>query len=89
METPQPTIAFRPRFLSATFLAVIGLLIGFEALIRVGAVQRALPIRTLYHEPGVVRRMESLQRVIEQYGRVDVLFVGSSVVRCNIRPVLP
>jgi len=84
---PAPTlIQFRPRLLSATFLLVIAALAICETAIRSDAVQRLLPIRTLYHEPGVVRRVESLQRVLAEYGRVDVLFVGSSVVRCNIRP---
>jgi hypothetical protein len=88
---PAPTnrsiVQFRPGFAGGTFLIVILLLAVVEAVIRVGRVQDALPIRTHYHEPGVVRRVESLDRVLKQYGHIDVLFAGSSVVRCNIRPI--
>ena len=47
---------------------------------------QALPARTYLHEPGIVMRVDALGRVVAQYGHVDVLFVGSSVVRCGIRP---
>lgn len=80
-------IQFSPRLASATFLIVVALLAAAELVVRFTPVERALPIRTHYHEPGVVRRVEALQRVVAEHGRVDVLFVGSSIVRCNIRPL--
>ena len=46
-----------------------------------------LPIRTHYHEAGIVRRVEALERVLAERGSIDILFVGSSIVRCNIQPL--
>jgi hypothetical protein len=80
----------QPRIASATavrfFAALVGVLLVVEGLLRIPAVIRALPVRTHLHQPGLVRRLESLDRFEKDYGRVDVLFVGSSVVRCNINP---
>src|SRR5690242_7379732 len=74
---------------SSRIAAVVVLLLGvIEIALRIPAVERALPIRTYLHEPGAVVRLEKLENVRRQYRRIDVLFVGSSVVRCNIRPLL-
>jgi hypothetical protein len=64
------------------------LLAATEGVLRIRAVEQALPIRTHLHEPGVVVRLQALDRVLRRYGRIDVLFVGSSVVRCNINPLV-
>jgi hypothetical protein len=62
-------------------MLVTSLLVVTELMLRVPAVERALPIiRTYLHEPGAVVRLEALERVQQQYGHVDVLCVGSSVV---------
>src|SRR4051812_38172746 len=71
-----------------TAIAVVALLVGVEATLRIPAVEQALPIRTHLHEPGVVVRLQALDRILRRYGRIDVLFVGSSVVRCNISPLV-
>lgn len=73
---------------SRTTALVLALLAAAESTLRVPAVERLLPIRTFLHEPGAVVRLQALERVERQYGHVDVLFVGSSVVRCNIRPLV-
>lgn len=69
-------------------MTVVALLAAIEIALRMPDVERTLPIRTYLHEPGAVVRLEKLERVRQQYRRVDVLFVGSSVVRCNIQPLL-
>jgi hypothetical protein len=72
---------------SRTALIVVASLAAIELALRVPDVERALPIRTYLHEPGAVVRLEKLEHVRRQYQHIDVLFVGSSVVRCNIQPM--
>jgi hypothetical protein len=96
---PSSTSSFEGRASSAptrlvksraatTAIVVVALLAGIEAALRIPAVEQVLPIRTHLHEPGVVLRLKALDRVLQRYGRIDVLFVGSSVVRCNISPLV-
>jgi len=66
---------------------VVGLLVLAELILRAPWTVSALPIRTHYHEPGIVRRVEALDRVLAERGSIDILFVGSSIVRCNIQPL--
>src|SRR3954469_3009403 len=68
-------------------VCVIALLAGAELILRIPAVRQALPIRTHYHEAGIVRRVEALEQVLADHGSIDILFVGSSIVRCNIQPL--
>jgi hypothetical protein len=68
-------------------LAVFTVLTAIEGVLRVPAVITALPVRTHFQQPGVVRRLEALERLIQDQPRVDILFVGSSIVRCNIHPI--
>ena len=58
-----------------------------EGLLRVPAIQHALPTRTHYYEPGIAVREDALRRTLAPNGHVDVLFVGSSIVRTNIQPL--
>jgi hypothetical protein len=85
-STTSSGVRFLPRLTGSTWIGVVVILAVVEIAIRTEPIQNALPIRTHYHEAGVVRRVEALQRVLAQYGRVDVLFAGSSGVRCTIRP---
>jgi hypothetical protein len=68
--------------------AILALLALLDGALRVPAVRDALPIRTHLHEPGVVVRLQTLERLLEAERHVDVLFVGSSIVRCNIMPTI-
>jgi hypothetical protein len=77
---------YRLRRWAINALLVVAIVGGIELVLRIPAVEARLPIRTLYHETGVVVRLDTLTRLLESYGRMDVLFVGSSVVRCNINP---
>lgn len=47
-----------------------------------------LLLPTHYYQDGVPLRALALEAVKAEHGRVDVLFVGSSVVRTNIRPLV-
>src|SRR4051812_11145872 len=83
---PRPSVPAARSRMMMTVLGVVLVLGALEAALRSSTVMAALPVRTHFHEPGVVTRMDALDQTIRQYGRVDVLFVGSSIVRCNIRP---
>lgn len=80
-----PALAFRPH-ISTTVCCVLVVLMGVELALRVPRVMNVLPLRTHFHEPGVVTRVEALRNLVLEHGYVDVLFVGSSIIRCNIRP---
>jgi hypothetical protein len=83
-----PLIQFRPRIFSAGFAAIAAAVLLAELVLRLTAVRDAMPIRTHLHEPGVVVRMQTLDALTRQVPNIDVLFIGSSIVRCNIRPLL-
>ena len=67
-------------------IALTAVLAGAEGLLRVPIVVHALPVRTHLQQPGLVRRLESVERLQTARRPLDVLFVGSSIVRCNINP---
>jgi hypothetical protein len=71
-----------------TGAAILALVAAIEGTLRIPAVRDALPIRTHLHEAGVVVRLQTLERLLAAERHVDVLFVGSSIVRCNISPAV-
>jgi hypothetical protein len=71
-----------------TGAAIVALLAAVEGALRIPVLRDALPIRTHLHEPGVVVRLQTLERLLTAEQHVDVLFVGSSIVRCNISPAI-
>ena len=77
---------YRVRRWTIDALRVAALVGGIELLLRVPAVEARLPIRTHFRETGVVVRLDTLTHLLRTHRRTDVLFVGSSVVRCNINP---
>ena len=81
-------IRFRPRIASRGFAAIVACIAIAELVLRVIPVRNALPIRTHFHEPGVVVRLQTLDELQRHAPRIDVLFIGSSIVRCNIRPLV-
>ena len=83
-------IQFRPRVLSVSFAAILVMLAAVEGMLRIPAVVERMPMPTHFNEPDVAMRVRTLDAFLEQehISRVDVLFVGSSIVRCNIRPDL-
>src|SRR5262245_28176982 len=74
----------------ASVAAIVLMLAAVEGLLRVPAVAARLPLPTYFNEPDVVVRLRTLDalKAHEHTDHVDVLFVGSSIVRCNIRPDL-
>ena len=83
-------IQFRPRILSVSFAAIVLMLAAVEGTLRIPAIEARLPLPTHYNEPDVAMRVRTLEalKAHERTDHVDVLFVGSSIVRCNIRPNL-
>ena len=63
------------------------LLVTVEGMLRVPSIQESLPARTHYYDGGVAIREDALRRALAAHGRIDVLFVGSSIVRTNIQPL--
>ena len=87
-EERQRLIQFRPRIFGRGFATVVAFVVAAELVLRLTPVRDALPIRTHFHEPGVVVRLQTLDDLTRRVPRIDVLFIGSSIVRCNIRPLL-
>jgi len=68
--------------------SIVVFLVALEGVLRIPAVRDALPIRTHLHEPGEVVRLQTLEELLATGQHVDVLFAGSSIVRCNISPAI-
>jgi hypothetical protein len=66
-------------------LAILG---SLELALRFPQMRRLLPPRTHYYHPAIAQRIDELERVKRVYGRVDVLFIGSSIVLTNVHPLL-
>lgn len=76
----------RPRW--AVWCAATALLLaGAEGLLRLPSLQSWLPTRTHYYDAGVAVREDALKTTLAAHGHVDVLFIGSSIVRTNIQPL--
>jgi hypothetical protein len=73
----------RWRHIALVALAVVVLV---EVLLRLPQAEATLGAPELFYHPGVQERMDALERTQSAYGPVDILFVGSSVVRTNLRP---
>jgi hypothetical protein len=59
-----------------------------EVALHFQPVRNLLPPRTHFYDPDVALRLEAMERTIDAHGRIDILFVGSSIVRTNIQPLL-
>jgi hypothetical protein len=59
-----------------------------EVALHYPPVRDFLPPRSHFSDPGITLRLEALERAVTEHGRIDVLFVGSSIVRTNIQPLL-
>jgi hypothetical protein len=71
------------------FIAIVlALLAGAEAALRLPQVRSLLPARTHYYHPAIAQRIDAMDRVKLVHGRVDVLFIGSSIVVTNVHPLL-
>ncbi len=77
-----------PRITAQLIFTIVVLLLASEAFLRSPLARSRLLLPTHYYQEGVPLRELALQDVQRAEGRVDVLFVGSSIVRTNIRPLL-
>jgi hypothetical protein len=78
---------FTLRLSSPLVIIPATMLLVAEFAFRAPAVQRALPQPQLYYDVGVLPRLERMNALL-QSDTLDVLFVGSSIVRTNIRPLV-
>jgi len=69
-------------------LMVMIIILGFELLLHNDTVRVLLPSPIPYYDSEVEMRRVALERFIQKYGQPDILFIGSSVVRSNISPIL-
>ena len=59
-----------------------------ELALRFPQIRAALPPRTHYYHPAVARRIDAMERVLMVHNRIDVLFIGSSIMLTNVHPML-
>mgnify|MGYP006170882099 CR=1 FL=1 len=78
----------RPRNWGAFALILLVAVAGAEIALRRPAVRRLLPPRTHYYHPVIAQRLDAIDRLRAVYERVDVLFVGSSIVLTNVHALL-
>jgi hypothetical protein len=75
------------RWRSFALVVLIALAVA-EAALRFHEVRAMLPPRTHYFHSFIPRRLAALERLTSVYDRIDVLFVGSSIVMTNVHPLL-
>jgi hypothetical protein len=72
-----------------TFAVVVLLvLVSAELALRLPQVRALLPPRTHYYHPVIAQRLDAIERLMSAHGRIDVLFIGSSIVMTNVSPEL-
>ena len=74
------------RVLRRTLVVAVLVVALAKSLLRLPMIESAMGPPDLYYSGDVTVRLDALDEVLAMEGRVDVLFVGSSVVRANIRP---
>jgi hypothetical protein len=70
-------------------LSLVGVLLVLgcaEGLLRTQAVSEALPLPLIYYGYDVPRKLQLLDRLVDKEPQLDVLFVGSSIVRAAFDP---
>lgn len=72
---------------SIPVLMTLGVVVGVEASLHLRAIRTHLPDARIYYSNHVEPRLRALRGTIEEEGRVDMLFVGSSIVRTNVPPL--
>jgi hypothetical protein len=78
------TTVFRNAAISLS--AVLLMLLGVEAALRTDTLYDFLPAPRPYYVHDVSRRLRGIERLRREHDRIDVLFVGSSVVRADFQP---
>jgi hypothetical protein len=85
---PAPSAAGPDRRWRTFFAIVLAIVAVAEVALRFPEVRGLLPPRTHYYHPAIARRIDAVERVKRAYHRVDVLFIGSSIVVTNVHPLL-
>src|SRR5688500_15980060 len=67
-------------------LVLLLVLVAAEVTLRFPQVRSGLPPRTHYYHPAITTRLDAVERIVNERGRVDVLFIGSSIVLTNMHP---
>ncbi len=67
--------------------AGLAILLLAEVLLRIPGVASAIGRPDLYYWPGVRDRLDAIVETEREVGDITLLFIGSSVVRTNIRPL--
>lgn len=83
----MPPTHLLPRLGTRTLIALAVVLLA-EAALHVTAVRHALPPARPYYSDNVETRLRALERMKAQEGEPTLLFIGSSVVRTNIAPLI-
>jgi hypothetical protein len=84
---PNSSKQFRLNFRSPLFLIPLAMLVAGELILRVPAVRDLLPPPRPYYDVGIETRLAKLE-TLQKTDTVDVLFVGSSIVRTNVQPTV-
>jgi len=66
-------------------VGIVATVLLAEGLLRIPAVAEAVPERNPYYHGGVQERIDALE-ALQAESDIDVLFIGSSVVRSNVSP---
>jgi hypothetical protein len=62
--------------------------VGAEAALRFHEVRALLPPRTHFYHSFIAKRLDALERLVSVRERVDILFVGSSIVMTDVHALL-
>ena len=81
------TKQFRFNLFSRVVIVTSALLLFAEMLLHLDEVRKFLPEPRPYYSDNVEKRLRALRNTIEEKGKVDLLFIGSSIVRTNFRPL--
>lgn len=88
VESSTPPAAPWKLLLSRTAILTVILLAIAEVILHVPAIRNVLPPSRIYYSNDVEPRLQALNSTLRSEGRVDVLFIGSSIVRTNFRPIV-
>lgn len=69
-------------------MGIAALLVAAELLLRSPVARTRVLLPTHHYQDGVALRQLALEKVLREEGRLDLLLLGSSVARTNLRPLL-
>ncbi len=84
----QASNAPKSIILLRSILWALAVVIVVEALMHVEVIRERLPVPKPYYSDNVEFRLRTLESTLAENGKIDLLFIGSSVVRTDFRPLL-